>query len=208
MLLMKFRITSRRRANLTALADYLESLPEDYSHFEMETYTSHVGSCDLVSDLDEEVATAIEQFGQSDADENTLYATSIEKFLGNCGTSACALGHGPAAGIPLAKTHLKTTKFRGVSIVTDVDFAAYAKSFVVGEYQDDWEFLFGGDWADHDNHHWGAAARIRFFLEWGGIPAEHYTRWDGTRSLESLCKDEAMPIYEPYRVDRREALPA
>ena len=65
--------------NLAKLSDYLLALPEDYKHFEMES------------------------FSQS---EHGIWAggsSKIRRTLPNfksCGTAACACGHGPAAGIP------------------------------------------------------------------------------------------------------------
>lgn len=205
MKIIKFNITPRRRANLEKLADHLESLPEDYSHFEMSYYYEHDGDCDLAEALDEKTADAVAEGGYSP--EDTLFARSIESFLGNCGAVACAVGHGPAAGVPLADAHIKTKRVQGVSIVTGINFDAYCKNFVSGSgwQHEDWEFLFGDDWSGYDNHHWGAAARIRFFLEHGGIPAEGDKLWGG---LSPLDKETAMPVYEPYRVDKRQPVAA
>jgi len=60
------------KENLLKLADYLLSLPVDYSHFHMNYFCSSDESFDC-----DEAAHAIT----------------------NCGTVGCALGHGPAAGI-------------------------------------------------------------------------------------------------------------
>lgn len=207
--IIKFQISPRRRANLLKLADYLESLPKRYKHFEMGDFTSHKGGCSLAKEIDDEkVREVCEEFEENGwgrrRTESTLYARSIDKFLNNCGTSACALGHGPAAGIPLAKSHIETERMNGASIVTGINWGAYTRNFLPCENDMDWEFLFGGDWAYFDNHHWGAAARIRYVLDNGGIPAEK-DKWG---DLEPMSKKESIRLYKPYRVDQRLAAAA
>lgn len=39
--------------------------------------------------------------------------------------------------------------------------------FVDSVFDDAFDFMFGDDWALVDNHHYGAAARIRYFLQKG-----------------------------------------
>lgn len=199
LLILKIPMTERRRGNLEKLADYLEALPEDYEHFDMESFYDHEGSCDLAESLDEEVADVIGDYGVEAKD--TLYATSIEDFLNNCGTVACAIGHAPAAGIPLAKSHIVTKRLGGVSVVTGIDWSAYAKNFVRHESEDAWEFLFGGLWGEWDQHHWGAAARIRFLLDKGGVPAELH-QFFGSEMM--MSKGDMVPLYQPYRIDERQ----
>ena len=65
-------------ANLRKLSAYLAALPKDYEHF------------DIMS------------FYWVESEHGGLYPTEIKKVpLGQCGTSACAVGHGPFAGIPV-----------------------------------------------------------------------------------------------------------
>lgn len=49
----------------------------------------------------------------------------------------------------------------------------------------------GGKYAD--NHHYGAAARIRFFLEHGGIPVDFHVT-----NLHGDVRD-ILALYAPYR---------
>lgn len=121
----------KHRDNLTKLATYLESLPDDYDHFGMDEYNA-------------------DEFGKVIRIENRRY---------DCGTVACAVGHGPAAGIRLHK---------------DNNWRVYAKrAFGVSAsvWEDDpvWDYLFSHEWARYDDTHQGAAARIRTFLA-GGVP--------------------------------------
>jgi hypothetical protein len=201
-------LNNEQRGNLAKLAGYLEALPADYSHFDMAFYYGHRGGCDLASALDPSVVAAIDYIDDcfNDADdmmEATLYATSLSVFLGNCGTTACAIGHGPAAGIELEPVEIETRDVDGVKIVTGIDFNRYAERFVPGtaggRY---WNFLFGDSWEPVDNHHYGAAARIRFMLDKGGIPEDPDHRGC------SMDEEDAVELYRPYRVDAREAQPA
>ena len=61
-------VTAEQLANLQKLADYLETLPQNYSCFDMSDYTD---------------------FADFPAEATTI----------SCGTAACLVGHGPAAGI-------------------------------------------------------------------------------------------------------------
>lgn len=72
---MKLGITRVQRSNLKTLANYLDSLPANYSHFGMSNFFQHNGREINVTDLDT-VCTP-------------------------CGTAACAVGHAPGAGIPI-----------------------------------------------------------------------------------------------------------
>lgn len=190
----------RQRKNLTTLADYLESLPEDYAHFDMEQYIDHRGGCDLTEALDEETQKALKYDDYCTTTESTVFARSAEQFLNNCGTVACALGHGPSAGIPLMKKHFGTKKVKGVSVVTNIDFNSYAKLFINDSVLgDEWKFLFSDEWKGIDDHHWGAAARIRFLLDKRGLPGDPDPNYAGT--LADF--EDAMEVYAPYRVDVR-----
>lgn len=114
-------MTPIRRKNLEKLATYLESLPANYRHFGMDRYAVH--------------------------DPNRSDYEPCEDFP--CGTVACALGHGPAAGITSAPHET---------------WEDYAHRFVDDDSQE-WSWLFGGQWSAFDNTHRGAAARIRYFLD-------------------------------------------
>jgi hypothetical protein len=123
----------KHRDNLTKLANYLDALPKDYKDFDM---------CDFNYDSDQSLDIADRRY--------------------DCGTAACAVGHGPAAGIRVYK---------------DADWFAYCeRAFGITRYaadhdydeDKDFEYLFGSGWGDYDNTPHGAAARIRTYLELGG----------------------------------------
>lgn len=135
------------RENLKKLANYLESLPEDYSHFDMRSFI-------LKSRYQDPAG-----YWQARSDE-VNYATmgGLPEY---CGTAACAVGHGPAAGITLSSAYLY-----GNNMV--VDWARYSLACFTEEATTNtalWSFLFGSKWVTIDNHHWGAAARIRYILD-------------------------------------------
>ncbi len=136
-------VTKTQRANLLKLAAYLESLPRNYQHFDMANYVDHRGACVLPMQKD------------------VFAAKAPEQFLTNCGTVACAVGHGPAAGIRPLKREFERNGF---------DWIGYGDRTFTNN-NDDFEFMFGSSWNQHDNHHYGAAARIRYFLEYG-LPDE------------------------------------
>lgn len=103
-----------------------------------------------------------------------------EAYVPECGTAACAAGHGPRAGIKPKKGE---------------DWYTYSdRAFVDGsEHYYGWEWVFSGDWADYDNTVHGAAARIEYMLE-RGTPDE----WDG------YPRDDDTGYY----ADRIDAVPA
>lgn len=126
------------RENLLRLASYLETLPEDYEHFDMGLYACTEESDEpLPSELD----------------------------LTECGTVACAVGHGPAAGIaPEPDEDWSEYSER----VFDLPFTANPNS--------EWAWCFDSEWAAVDNTPTGAAKRIRYLLEHGKAPP-HFDRY-------------------------------
>ena len=131
-------ITEWQRGNLKKLGVLLETVvppPE----FDMSNYASVNGGRMLPSDT---------------VPMNT-------KFYTDCGTTACAAGHGPLAGIK-PKPHENWEEY------TRRVFGAYHS-------RDDgpkelWHFLFAPEWEDIDNTPKGAAARIRLVLEHDAVP--------------------------------------
>jgi hypothetical protein len=120
------------RVNLEKLANYLDSLPEDYEHFDMRTFLTHQGECDIDPDV-------------------ALMAG--EDYLDNCGTVACAVGHGPAAGIPMNESEAPG------------GWEMYARRvFGTPFFSGKFDYLFGPSWESIDNTPRGAAARIRLVL--------------------------------------------
>lgn len=69
-----FKPTPKQRANLDKLATYLEGLPEDYAEFRMRDYYYLKGRWLRPKDC--------------------MVNRQVQ-----CGSAACAIGHGPAAGI-------------------------------------------------------------------------------------------------------------
>ena len=111
--------------NLNTLATYLEQLPEGYEHFDMKYYFVVQG-------------------------RRLAYLVSEPK-LESCGTVACAIGHGPAAGIPI-----KPEELWGVYCARVFGLSGSA-----------WTWCFGEEWVHVDNTPQGAAKRIRHYLTYG-----------------------------------------
>jgi hypothetical protein len=159
------KLTTAQRARLEKLAAYLEGLPKRYRHFDMGEY---MGDCDLGAVID-----------------YALNNGGVQK----CGTVACAVGHGPAAGILVPKRLVTKGSFAPVS------WNAYSELFVGNlaldpDYRFSW--LFEGDWELYDNTHYGAAARIRYLLANGGPP-------DGFANPARKWRR----LYAPYRIDAK-----
>ena len=182
-----YGLTRANRANLLKLADYLDSLPRSYRHFDMENFIA----------------------GRNNDDTKVVaYMLKNGGLYNNCGTPGCALGHGPAAGV-LAR--------RGVEVVTSpygyesVDWEQYGYRFIDDEthdYQLVWDFLFSGMWGSLtfytdsgdlvqyvtkvDDHHHGAAARIRFILAGNEVPED----FDDNNRASMV---HAKRLYKEYR---------
>lgn len=123
----------KHKDNLLKLADYLATLPDDYEQFHMYAY----------------MATSTGGYWETFALE--------ERSKPVCGTVACAVGHGPAAGIRL---------------YGDDCWESYADR-VFGEMDnDDFQYMFGSSWSDYDNTPKGASARIRTFVALGKAPQD------------------------------------
>jgi hypothetical protein len=116
--------TKDNLVNLDKLATYLESLPADYEHFNMSFYFKRYGASKSLEQI-------TEQFN-----------------LNQCGTSACAIGHGPAAGIPIQNDLLWTTYSTRAFGCTD-----WTHGF--GQYMFNFE---------NEGDHFDAAGRIREVL--------------------------------------------
>lgn len=113
------------RANLEKLAAYLETLPSGYEHFSMFDYCNIHGW----------------------ASTNPTEADTVTA----CGTVACAIGHGPSAGIPPRPGE---------------DWDDY-ESRVFQLKNHEWMWCFSSNWVSVDNTPQGAAKRIRYMLEHG-----------------------------------------
>lgn len=164
-------LTPARRARLDKLATYLESLPKRYRHFGMAEFVG----------------------GVADGDALIRYAAE-NGGVTSCGTVACAVGHGPAAGVlaPLSVVK-KFQKARCIFERADGWFA-YARLFVGPETgcKSAFEWCFGGSWVSHDDGHRGAAARIRYLLDQGSPPQGFL-----------FGAGKWKRLYAPYRIDAK-----
>lgn len=158
------------RANLAKLATYLESLPRDYcEHF------FHMASFATLP-LFNGTATA----SVCPPPENLIPDTDHTGY--KCGAVACAVGHGPAAGIP----PLLGESWMGYCL------RAFGTS-TAGRNDTAWEWLFSSTWEMTDSTAKGAAARIRYFLD-HGVPADY-------KYMQSSDPDydNDPEIYEQYQ---------
>jgi hypothetical protein len=124
----------KHKDNLLKLATYLETLPDDYEQFDMRDYMM-----------------------EPDGDDRRCWqAVDItERSKPVCGTVACAVGHGPAAGI---------------RVYGDDCWQSYADR-VFGFLPDHgFDYMFSSGWSIDDNTPKGAAARIRTYVALGHAP--------------------------------------
>lgn len=135
----------KHRDNLLKLADYLEALPADYKEFDMREYNT----------VQREAP-----FGLRNLDPKSRQY--------GCGTAACALGHGPAAGI----------RVYGDWYWDDYCKRVFGINRNFSRGTEEFGYLFGAAWALYDNTPHGAAARIRTYVE-SGVPAD----WEDERAL-------------------------
>jgi hypothetical protein len=138
----------KHKDNLLKLADYLDALPADYKEFDMRDYNTV--KADTLS-------------GTRSLDPN--------KRRYGCGTAACALGHGPAAGIRVYGDWCWDDYCKRVFGI-DRDFRRNT---------DEFDYLFGSTWTQYDNTPHGAAARIRTYVELGGKTPDG---WEEEREIE------------------------
>lgn len=181
-MIYKPKLTKQRRENLGKLAPYLENLPTDYSHFGMAQYTS------LATELDIQYAL-----------KNGGLARYADEQLGQneCGTVACAVGHGPAAGIlfrPRADMRWDGYDNRKVP-----DWDHYSSRFAE-KHSPEWDWLFDSRWEGVDDTHRGAAARIRWLLDGGDIGEldGYYNTYYGEPAYEPRKGD--LKAYAPYLI--------
>lgn len=165
------------KENLLKLAAYLDTLPLDYEHFEMEDFMQG-----------------------GDAQKYALYATENGGVgVTTCGAVACAVGHGPSAGFLFEKNELEKDCIR---VLTDdgnsyewvdilkPDWHAYTGRVFVDSGSSLFDFMFGGGWSGWDNTPCGAAARIRFGVE----NFERYTE----EEFHYLYCDRDTDCYESF----------
>lgn len=81
-----------------------------------------------------------------------------------CGTVACAVGHGPAAGVALSEDEID---WDGQPSWDDYSARALIS---VRTSDKEWLWCFSGEWVYCDNTHHGAAKRIRYLLAGMAMP--------------------------------------
>lgn len=132
-------ITSKQVTNLKLLAIYLYNLPEDYKHFHMNTYFTHPEG-----PISKEQAS-----NQSDL-------RTYEEHLNHCGSSACAVGHGPSL-------QEIDKDFKPLSDEYWNDYSL--RLFGFRPWSLEWAWCFGGNWDEYDNTPKGAAKRIVYLIK-------------------------------------------
>ena len=101
-----------------------------------------------------------------------------------CGTVACAAGHGPAAGIKPSNNHMSWSEY-----TCDAFMGPKLDEFhVFNNHIYTW--LFEGAWRWRDNQAKGAAARIRHMLEYG-VPQKIF--------FTQVVRDEYIRCVHDYR---------
>lgn len=135
-----FTPTPEQRANLLTLAAYLDALPEGYDGFKMADF--------MVETVHDDVL-----------DEDDYYGLALHERVEvgtehTCGTCACAVGHGPAAGVTVADSD--KCWFTYSNRVFGCCVTPYK-----GEYDEPGEYMFGVNNPDDPK---AAAARIREVL--------------------------------------------
>lgn len=127
--------TEKQRENLITLRNYLAALPKDYEHFNMRYYMKI---------------------------RKTQPPTPRKMPFIKCGTVACAIGHGPSAGIK---------KIFGEG------WRQY--SYRVFGF-DCWDWCFSAHWYPFDNTVAGAVKRIDIYLD-GKAPKS----WEFRKMVEN-----------------------
>lgn len=120
------QLTAINRKNLEKLATYLEGLPVDYEKFNMR-----------------------HMLADDDGEEFDLRDPGRARVIHKCGSSACAIGHGPNAGIRISPHDWSWTQY------ADRVFGVNHFTNGIGEY------MFGGNMG---GDHRDAAKRIREVL--------------------------------------------
>ena len=144
--------------NCERLAAYLESLPEGYSNFDMSDFILNTGN------LEDQIDYAKNNGG-----------------VHKCGTAACAVGHGPAAGILFPEDKKYWVPHTGAPA-----WFTYSQLFINNSHGARsialWSWCFGGDWSLCDDTPHGAAKRLRYLIA-------------------NLHKREPIPLYDGRQFD-------
>lgn len=144
--IVRKNLSDSQLANLKTLANYLLSLPADYKKFDMSNY-AEINYRKQISFSDFHMREYQSAFCFPDVSNNE----------NECGTSACAVGHGPAAGIPVGNAQ----KWSQYCITNFIDNESNATTSNM------WDWCFSARWGNFDNSVHGAARRILYMIEYG-----------------------------------------
>lgn len=165
------KATDEQKINLLKLSEYLWALPDDYKHFDMGIF---FGLSNDDTDWDSVDANIKKNF-------HTPYGYDASIYK-HCGTAACAVGHGPNAGI--------------ISTQDDIDWNSYADRVFGCNANSYGEFMFGGNWSQFDNTTKGAALRIWYVLM-NGFP--QFEEYDPSYSYNEYTSDELYKFAEFFK---------
>lgn len=143
----EFSPSEEQRANLTRLADFLESGEIEYT-FDMSVYYSH----------------------RTQVEETWRWTFKRHAEVYDCNTVACAVGSGPAIGLQVLESEKATFKVNW-RLYSNRVFGTGADTNVRAH-----DFMFSGNWFSVDNSPEGAAKRIRYALE-HGVPSVSRYAW-------------------------------
>lgn len=150
------KLSKEHRNNLEKLAGYLLNLPKNYANFHMKDFYSL--NC---SSFAEETAKKFK-------------AGTELRQPSECGAVACALGHGPAAGIPFPEN----------AICDDYLLWGFYSKYKFGLQltSDAWDWCFSSRWEKVDNTPHGAGMRIIWLLT-NGLPDDWIKQISGEVKL-------------------------
>ena len=146
--MINVRLTEQQRINLDKLAFYLENLPDSYESFHMGSYFTVMTAATWSKEKEIEAKYARENGG-----------------VGKCGAIACAVGHGPSAGILFSEEEASLLPIDSVG-----GWNKYCSNNFCTTNTPEWCWAFSGGWSHIDNTPEGAAKRIRYMLRHAEIP--------------------------------------
>lgn len=149
--------------NMTKLGSYLYSLPRNYKDFEMSQFARVQDYEKLAKAFNLDFDDSYDFISSPITSKETDIESNANVIPLNCGTAACAVGHGPNAGIKPKKGE----EWGDYSYRTLIDSVSDCEH-VDGNIA--WEWCFSGEWSEYDNHHWGAARRINYLIKHKRVP--------------------------------------
>lgn len=155
----KVSLSPKFRSNYLKLAKYLWNIPEECCHtFDMMSFTSGVRPL------------------------NPAGMFNVGSLSNLCGTAACAVGHGPLAGIG----DLQSMRYTSWLAYTQQTFCDWDSC--------EFNWCFGCSWKPIDNTPKGAAKRIFYMLRTGQVPDMFdLSVEERSNLLPDLYKDEEYP---------------